>query len=155
VRISKADQSKYPQLTQYVRNAFPKLIFVPKIVQNMAKYGALTFAEFKNAVTWNIPPTIIITDLHNGQCGVPKTYGCFRQVRPTQIEIHIGTINDFERSNSGHRDKNKSGKSVYVVGATLLHELCHWGNHNNLPKIPELIEMGAQFERDTYGKIIY
>ncbi len=47
------------------------------------------------------------------------------------------------------------GKSVYVVGATLLHELCHWGNFNHKPPIPELVEMGAAFELHTYGKVIF
>jgi len=98
---------------------------------------------------------IVVTDLHRGQCGVPKAYGCFRHAKPANIEIHAGTVTDFEKSNKHHRDKNKSGNFVYVLGATLLHELCHWGNFNNTPRIPELIEMGAEFEKYTYGKIIY
>jgi hypothetical protein len=49
----------------------------------------------------------------------------------------------------------KVGNAVYVAGATILHELCHWGNHNNVPPVPEVIEMGAEFEKYTYGKVIY
>jgi hypothetical protein len=47
------------------------------------------------------------------------------------------------------------GPPVYVAGATLLHELCHWGNFNNVPPVPELREMGEAFELATYGKVIY
>ncbi len=41
------------------------------------------------------------------------------------------------------------------TSSLILGELCHWGNYNNIPRIPELIEMGAEFEKYTYGKIIY
>ncbi len=74
---------------------------------------------------------------------MPKAYGCFRHAKPVNIEIHKGVVDDFEKSSACHTDKNKSGKAVYVAGATLLHELCHWGNYNNVPKIPELIEITA------------
>lgn len=155
MKISKTDQAKYPRFTQYVKYAFPKLISVPAIVANAAKYGHLTRVEFHNAITWGSGPTVIITDLYHGQCGVPKAYGCFRHAKPTTIEIHKGTVSDFEKLSAGYTDNNTAGKSVYVVGATLLHELCHWGNYNNVPRIPELIEMGAEFEKQTYGKILY
>jgi hypothetical protein len=145
----------YPQFSYYVRYNIPKLVSVPKIVANVAKYGNLTLSEFKQAVTWGKGPNIIITDLHHGQCGVPKAYGCFRHTKPKNIEIHLDVIKDFEKATKNHKDKNTTGQYVYVVGATLLHELCHWGNHNNVPKIPELIEMGAEFEKYTYGKVIY
>ena len=153
--ISAADQAKYPQFTKYMRFAVPKLKTIPVIVSSASKYGSMTAAEFGDAVTWNKAPTIKITDLHHGQCGVPKAYGCFRSTSPTVLEIHLGTVEDFEKVNAGYADKNTKGKSVYVVGATLLHELCHWGNHNNVPPVPELKEMGAEFEKATYGKIIY
>lgn len=156
MQLSISDQTKYPHFTQYVKFAVPKLKTITKIVTNVALYGGLTQTEFNSATTWGNSPMIVITDLHNGQCGVPKAYGCFRPAKPTNIEIHIGTVTDFENSRINHTDKNKSGNLlVYVVGATLLHELCHWGNYNNIPRIPELSEMGAEFEKNTYGKIIY
>ena len=65
------------------------------------------------------------------------------------------TLWDFEKNSANTIDKNKAGKAVYVAGATILHELCHWGNHNNIPPVPEVIEMGVEFEKATYGKVIY
>ena len=54
---------------------------------------------------------------------------------------------------SGTDNKNAKGKIVYVVGATLLHELCHWGN--NQAGVAEASEMGLAFEKATYGKTIW
>ncbi|WP_075187228.1 hypothetical protein [Teredinibacter haidensis] len=155
MKISLIDQTKYPKFTQYIRFQFPKLIKNSVVVKNAAKYGNLSFVEFKNTITWGTSPEIVITDLHSGQCGVPKAYGCFRHSNPGNIEIHIGVIKDFEKNSANTIDKNKAGNAVYVAGATILHELCHWGNHNNIPPIPEVIEMGAEFEKSTYGKVIY
>ena len=155
MKISLSDQTKYPKFTQYIKHQFAKLIKNAVIVKNTAKYGNLNLAEFRHAVTWGNSPEIVITDLHSGQCGVPKAYGCFRHAAPWKIEIHIDVIKDFEKNSSNTIDKNKAGNAVYVAGATILHELCHWGNHNNIPPIPEVIEMGAEFEKNTYGKVIY
>ncbi len=155
MKISLNDQIKYPKFTQYIKLQFPKLINNATVVKNARKYGNLDFIELKNALTWGKSPEIVITDLHSGQCGVPQAYGCFRYAKPKKIEIHIGVIRDFENNLSNTIDKNKSGNPVYVAGATILHELCHWGNHNNIPPVPELIEMGAAFEKGTYGKVIY
>lgn len=155
VKINHIDQAKYPKFTKYIKTEFPKLIKHPVIVKNITKYGNLDFVEFKGAITWGNSPEIVITDLHAGQCGVPKAYGCFRHSTPGKIEIHIGVVQDFEKNLASTIDKNKIGNPVYVAGATLLHELCHWGNHNNVPPIPEVIEMGAEFEKQTYGKVIY
>jgi len=155
MKISLSNQTKYPKFTQYIKLQFPKLIKNSTVVKNAAKYGNLNFIEFKDAISWGGVPEIVITGLHSGQCGVPKAYGCFRHSTPGKIEIHIGVIKNFEKNSSNNINKNKSGNSVYVAGATILHELCHWGNHNNVPPIPELVEMGAEFEKSTYGKVIY
>lgn len=98
---------------------------------------------------------LVVTDLNNGQCGVPQAYDCFDSTKPAQIQIDKVTVSEFEKGVSGHKDKNSKGQAVYTVGATILHELCHWGNHNNVPKVPEIKEMGALFELNTYGKSIF
>lgn len=154
MKLSKADQKTYPNFAQYVRYQFPKLRLVPKILKGLDKYGHLSKREANQALSWGTLPLIVITHLHKGQCGVPKAYGCFRHAKPTRIEIHTGDVKNFESALSGNTDKNKKGKAVYVAGVTLLHELCHWGNYNNVPRIPEKKEMGEAFELHVYGKII-
>lgn len=153
--LSATDQAKYPQFTKYIKLAVPQLISIPVIVLNVSKYGSIDIKEFREVVTWGKGPTLTIKDLHHGQCGVPKAYGCFRHAKPSAVEIHVGTVVDFEKANASHSNTTAKGVAVYVVGATLLHELCHWGNYNNTPRIPEIKEMGAEFEKATYGKIIY
>ncbi len=64
--ITAADQATYPHFTAYVKNTLPKLITIPKIVQTIAKYGALDRASFQLALTWGTLPMIVITDLHAG-----------------------------------------------------------------------------------------
>ena len=155
MKLNLVDQGLYPKFTNYIRFQFPKLANNALIAKNVKQYGHLDLAEFKNALAWGSLPEIVITDLHHGQCGVPRAYGCFRHAAPGKIEIHIDVVNDFENKLANTIDNNAKGSPVYVAGATLLHELCHWGNHNNVPPIPELIEMGAAFEQATYGKVIY
>lgn len=155
MRIVAADQVKYPHFFWYVKTQFPKLAYVPLVVKNAKLYGHLSHDELKKALAWGTKPTIVITDLHSGQCGVPKAYGCFRHAKPGNVEIHEGVVKEFENASSNRTDKSVKGKHVYVAGATLLHELCHWGNYNNVPRVPELKEMGEAFEKATYGKILY
>lgn len=155
MKLSATDQTLYPQLARYLRIELPKLATYPKILKNVKKYGNIDKVEFTNAVTWNSGPLLVVTDLNHGQCGVPQAYGCFDGTKPTQIQIDKVTVNQFEKGVSGQKDNNAKGKAVFVVGATILHELCHWGNHNNVPRIPEVLEMGEQFELNTYGKGIF
>jgi len=155
MKLSVTDQTQYPQLARYLRIEFPKLATVPKILKNIKKYGNLDKVEFSSAITWNTGPLLVVTDLSHGQCGVPQAYGCFDGLKSTQIQIDKTTVNQFEKGVAGHKDKNTKGQAVFVVGATILHELCHWGNHNNVPPVPEINEMGEQFELNTYGKGIF
>ncbi|VAW71939.1 hypothetical protein MNBD_GAMMA10-796 [hydrothermal vent metagenome] len=155
MKISISDQKKYPNFTKYVRRQLPKLKGVPKVIRNLNNSGHLDEKEAASALTWGNLPLIRITDLYSGQCGVPKAYGCFRHKNKDRIEIHTQIVKDFENIAAGITNKNKKGKALYVVGATLLHELCHWGNYNNSPRVIETKEMGANFEKRTYGKIIY
>jgi hypothetical protein len=45
-----------------------------------------------------------------------------------------------------------SNKPIYVVGATILHELIHWADYRNGIAYPS--EEGLRFEKTVYGKII-
>ena len=155
MKLSTRDEKSYPKFSSYLKSNFPKLIHVKAIVGNVAKYGNLDFVEFVSASRYGTLPEIRITDLHNGQCAVPKAYGCFRNAKPEFIEIHTQVVLDFETAQVSSSDRNLKGRAVYVAGATLLHELCHWGNFNNVPPVPELKEMGEAFELATYGKVIY
>lgn len=153
--LSSADQNTYPKFAHYVRYDFPKLIRIPKIMANLKKYGNISLPEFQAAMIWGAAPKILIRDLNHGQCGVPEAYGCFRKTQPQSLEIHTKVVADFEASSATSTDKDSKGETVYVAAATLLHELCHWGNYNNSPRFVEPHDMGDAFELATYGKPIY
>ena len=82
MKLSPTDKTLYPQLARYLRIELPRLSTVPKILKNIQKYGSLDKVEFTNAVTWNSGPLLVVTDLNNGQCGVPQAYGCFDGTKP-------------------------------------------------------------------------
>jgi len=156
MNLSAADQTSYPALTQYVKIALPKVMDVPLIVSNMKKYGSLSAAQLREALKWGSNPTIIVKDLNLHTCGAAGTgaWGCFRAASPTLLEIRKDLVEDFEKSlTKGKDNKNAKGQIVYVVGATILHELCHWGN--NQAGVAEAAEMGLAFEKATYGKTIW
>ena len=88
-----------------------------------------------------------------GECGGGITNGCFRPSSPNQIEISLDRALEFEAGKSGAFDVTSSGKSVYIVGTTILHELCHWGrNLNGLGATYLGNEAGVAFEVATYGR---
>ena len=156
MNLSTGDRTKYPHFAQYVRYAIPKLADVPLIVKNVKKYGSLSAAQFKTAITWKSNPLIIIKDLNIHTCGAAGTgaWGCFRSASPNQLEVRKDLVESFETNMSAGTDnKNAKGKVVYVVGATLLHDLCLWGNYK--AGVAEAVEMGLAFEKATYGKTIW
>jgi hypothetical protein len=148
-----SDMSKYPKIAEYVRRRMPQVINVPIIVRNMKKFGSLSKTELKTALKWRDGPTLVIKPLSNFQCGVKAAYGCFRPSKPNQIELAESDAKIFETDAYGAGiDKNSKGKGLFIVGATILHELCHWGNHKH--SVNEKTEQGLAFERATYGKTI-
>jgi hypothetical protein len=152
MRLSDADQVKYPRVVQYLRHEFPKLASVPSIVTNAETYGHLTYDELKDAIAWGTSPGVVVTD---SPCGVPSAYGCIYSGRSGTIYVRTGIVEDFENRSPDRFDTTARGRSVFVLGVTLLHGLCHWGNLNNVPRVPEREEMGAAFEMATYGKLIW
>jgi len=64
--------------------------------------------------------------------------------------------NDHENGKNINR-LTKTGRKVSLIGVTILHELCHWGNYNNVPYISEAgkKDQGSRFEEMVYGQIIY
>ncbi|HEY5911075.1 MAG TPA: hypothetical protein VJA21_10775 [Verrucomicrobiae bacterium] len=153
MKMTAADIKKYPKFAHYVRHDVPDLIYVPSVMHNLKTKGHLTDAESRHALRWGHEPLIVITDLSGGQCGVPSAYGCTRKAKHNQIEIDEGTVKDFETSPDGLGvGKNAKGKNVYIVGVTLLHELCHVGHYRHGKA--EKAEAGFAFENAAYGKSV-
>ncbi len=151
MKMSSADISRYPKFARYVRRSMPEVANVSVIVRNMKTYGSLSKSALQSALRWGSGPDLVIKPLMAGQCitGIAAN-GCFRATDPTKIEIDKSRVDDFEAGRASSRDVNSRGQKVYIVGTTILHELCHWGN--NQAGRAETSEQGVAFEVATYGR---
>ena len=152
MQLSATDRRNFPRLTEYVRRRMPEVLNVPIIVRNMRRFGSLNRRELAHALTWGAGPRIVIVDHTANTCGgIAAVNGCFRHANPDQIELNSETVDNFERDPYGAgSDVNARGKKVFIVGTTILHELCHWGNFHH--GVAETTEQGVAFEVATYGR---
>lgn len=155
MRMSTTDISQFSKLVEYVRYRMPQVVHVPRIVRNMRLHGSLRLAELRTALVWGSTPLIVIADLSavpapDGS-GLVSANGRFDPAKPNQIELDLGRVNQFETDAFGAgSDTTGDGRKVFIVGTTLLHELCHWGNFHH--GTAEATEQGIEFEVATYGR---
>jgi hypothetical protein len=147
MRLSADDQTSFPQLTEYLRNAFPRLTSNGVIVFNLRKFGNLSTAQARHALMWGTEPLVSVVDLDAGQCGVPQAFGCTSD--STHIEVDDDLVAEFESGGSANLRLVPNGHHVYLTGVTLLHEMCHWGNFLN--GVAETTDAGDAFESAVYG----
>jgi zincin-like metallopeptidase toxin 3 of polymorphic toxin system len=150
MKLSDDDQTSFPQLTEYLRNAFPRLTSNGVIVFNLRKFGNLSDAQARHALMWGTDPLVSIVDLDAGQCGVPQAFGCTSD--STEIQIDDDLVAEFEKGGSSNLRLAPNGHHVYLTGVTLLHEMCHWGNFLN--GAAEATDAGNQFETAVYGGVV-
>ena len=144
----------FPNFTEYMAKEFPKLALVKSVVKNMEKHGKLTPAEFRKVVLWGNAPQIVVTHLRKAvKCGSSvSNVGCTRNAHWIEIDHQVVVDFEVDKLNLGRRKTARGGK-VYFAAVTVLHELCHWGH--KFKKIAEVGEAGNEFEKATYGKVIY
>ena len=154
MRMSSDDVKTFPHFAQYVKTYMLQVASVGVVVQNIKKFGSLTPSAFRHALVWGNDPLIVITDLSHSQCGGPGVFnGCFDPADPSKIQVALTRVQDFETDPWGAgADVNSRGQKVIIVGVTLLHELCHWGNFKK--GVTETTEAGKAFEIATYGRDI-
>jgi len=163
--LSEADQKSFPKFTQYISSAIPKVTSVPVIVNNMKKFGGFSADKLASILAWGHGPNIKIINLSDNTqpgfnicvAGVASAFGCTRGGVTTEIEVDLITIGEFEKDPNGAGvGQNSRHQNVFIVGVTVLHELCHLGC--NLNGISEATftggEAGNAFEQATYGKAV-
>ncbi|MDX1696469.1 MAG: hypothetical protein R3208_22075 [Ketobacteraceae bacterium] len=140
MKIDIADQKRYPNLTEYVKNQLPKVKSIPKISNALLKNGEIRKKSLPVVLTWGIEPTIRVVAMPKNQCGefTPNTGS-------NEIRISKSLVEEFEKSGG-------SRKVTLLLGATILHELAHWGDDQDGKDLPG--EEGNLFETDAYGKVI-
>ncbi len=136
MKLNKTDEKKYPKLYYYVKNDLPGIVKVPKIVKALEKNGEIKKKKLKAVVTYGTQPTIKVSTLSNA-CG-EFTPG----KGSNELRLHKSLVDKFEAS---------TGDKILLmtVGATILHELAHWGDDRDGIDLPG--EEGELFEKQTYG----
>lgn len=144
MKMTNSDIVVYPKFAYYVKVNIPEIIHVKSIARAMQEIGQIDGATLKRAVKWGEGPDIKITPLDDA-------YGEFTpDIGSNEIRIDESIVDDFEAGRGVRR--TSSGKPVYLVGVTLLHELVHWGDDKDGVDRPG--EEGEEFERKVYGTVI-
>jgi hypothetical protein len=146
MKMDPDDIKNYPRFHEYVSVRIPDVRNMPFIINALKKFsGNSSEAKIKEALLWNRRPTIeIVKDLI---CAGDSASGCYTP-DSNNIQVDEDDVKEFE---SGKGLKHTaSGKLVYYVGVTLLHELCHWANDGTGAE--DLTH--EKFEQTLYGKVI-
>ena len=146
MQMSGDDIKKYPKFKQYVSIAIPKVVEATTIIKAIHKYaGVIEESKIKEALLWGKGPMIKIV--------VMDDYGQFTpNSLSNEVRIQEKIVKEFESGSKKSLKKTKSGKLVYLVGVTLLHELTHWADDQD--GIDTEGEEGEHFENAIYGKVI-
>lgn len=154
MKLSSSDQSAYSALAYYLRVNMPEVAKVPAIVNAIKGLsGKTSTTVIKNAMKWGQGPEIkIVTDLRGSDGG--KAYGLY-QWGSNVLQIDRKLVQDF--CNGKGIVTTKGGRRIYLVGATILHELTHWADAQDgvddiIPGHPEN-EEGEEYERNVYGHV--
>ena len=154
MQLSDDTIKKYPKLYYYLKVNMPQVAEVNTIVDAIQKLaGKTTRQTIQNAMKWGQGPTIkVVTNL---VCSGTKAYGCYSW-GSNELRIDGKLVMDFETGKG--LVTTKSGKKVYLVGVTILHELTHWadaqdGVDDAVPGDPSN-EEGNAYEKGVYGDVL-
>lgn len=154
MKLDEATIKAYPRTHYYVRVNMPEVANVNAIVSQIRKLaGKVSSQTIKNALKWGQGPTISVVP--NLICAGDKAYGCYAW-GSNVIEVDEALVKDFEAGKGVV--KNAAGKRVFLLGVTLLHELTHWADAQDVTDDPVPgdpgNEEGNAYERGIYGKVL-
>ncbi|WP_165252485.1 hypothetical protein [Paludisphaera soli] len=146
MRMDPDDIKTYKKFRYYVSTNIPEVRNMPFIINALKRFSGNTSEKtIKDALLWNKGPEIQLVE--GLICAGVKASGCYR-VDSNVIRVEKAHVDEFE-AGKGLRHTS-SGKLVYFVGLTLLHELCHWANDGTGAE--DLTH--EKFEQALYGKVI-
>ncbi|NOY83794.1 MAG: hypothetical protein GXO96_03025 [Nitrospirae bacterium] len=136
MKLSKTDEKKYPKLYYYLKNDVPKLSHHSKITKALSKYGQIKKPGLYIVLNYGFGPQVRVITLVRA-CGefTPN-------VKSNELRLHKSLVEKFEKS-SGDRIL------LRTLGATILHELVHWGDDQDGIDYPG--EEGELFEKHIYN----
>jgi hypothetical protein len=147
MKMDPADIKKYRALHEYVSVRIPEVRKMPFIIDVLKKFSGNTSEEdIKEALLWNKGPSIqIVPGLI---CAGVAASGCYAP-SSNKIRVKEERVKEFEKGKD--LKHTATGRLVYYIGVTLLHEFCHWANDGS-GGAADLTH--AKFEQALYGKVI-
>lgn len=135
MKLSKAQEKQFPKLHYYLKVDVPKLVHHAKISAALGKYGQIKKTGLPAVLNYGTGPTISVIALVNA-CG-EFTPGA----KSNELRLNKSLVDAFEKSTS-------DTILLKTVGATILHELVHWGDDQDSVDYPG--EEGELFEKHVY-----
>jgi hypothetical protein len=140
---------------------------VPVIVRAIQKHGFMGATAFRNALTPNRAPLLHLVPHLQNPSG-KKRYGFTTDnpaiamtngivPPPNAILLEKALADEFETTGPRLTDTSAdpaTNRKVIRAGATILHELCHWGDWQANGHFTDGMngkEHGEDFELDVYG----
>jgi len=150
MQMTASDVSTYPKFARYVRRGLPEVANVRAIRTAARTYGQLSNQALANALRWGSGPQIKIQTFAASPTSF--TNGEFTpNISSNEIRLNKVLIDAFEAGNPADLvyAQTASGRRLYRVGVTILHELMHWGDDQDGVDFPG--EEGELFETAVYG----
>jgi len=146
--------TKYPKLAAFLRYEIPKLAENQTIMSALIKNTGLTKEEISEGILkWGKGPKVIVEDIGRNSQGFER-FGT-HVVGSLEIKINEKWVDMFVNSNGDEYDISR-----FLLGVTILHEGVHvgsefGGDNIDFSEVYDIEELGASFEYDAYGQVIY
>jgi hypothetical protein len=146
--------TKYPKLTEYLKNQLPRIGDIDRLVGNLSYLTNMTRSEVKRQLKWGEGPIIKVAQLEDSPFNLGgDAYGLFNKNNPNELVLDIDIVNKLELSLWGTEDADVLS---FFIGVIILHEFTHYGDfnfHNDYYKgNSNSPEEGYAFEQYSYGQ---
>lgn len=144
---------KYPEFRDYLYYRFPKVIQSSKISEAMLWHGGMDEDRFRTILHPGSHPAI---DIEGDVAVEPGTYySCeLGWISGEKIKLYSPPVAMFNNGPWYKENffKNAKGQDVPIIGAILLHFLCHWGLRDTPLFYGSDGDPGYKFEKEVYGR---
>lgn len=142
--------TKYPKLTEYLKNQLPKTGEIPKIVNTIKEISGISEEQIINDLKWGHGPALEIIQLDNYSSNTSdKTVGAFDKLLPNTILLDIDYVEGLE---NGTNSQIEEDGLLFYLGVVILHEYVHYTDNIDGQDFPG--EEGEIFEIRAYGQTI-
>jgi RHS repeat-associated protein len=155
-RMSKKDQSKYPQLSNLLKNIQTTVHNDPSTWNAFKKALGLTEEEANSILEWGKGPKVNIGRVKNGDVALTSSNG--------DVKISKKLVKQLEGKKQRGKDYNSEGL-VFFMYMTVLHEGQHYAEYilgktkltspSDYDPYDENTEAGIVFEKLAMGDVVY